>query len=389
MRTHELVKQELLARLGSQWQVDQWLPPVSELAKILSAGHVSTHRALQSLAEEGYLLPLRGKGTKILRAKATSKATSTAAQTIPLGVRPKVAILRTRHTDAMVHRMVDAFIDAAKPMNPDYVFAWQEGKGESPVLNETADVAVLFNPILGDDLKTIWPRVNHVMMVSTGLPEAARYPSRADLITIDQQYAGYLAGNCLREAGCRSVCFLGCSSEPQHYDATSQARLQGFEEAWGNQLDSEHLMYGRFYSPRTGDHALKHWRNLSPRPDAICAASDELALGILAEAVMEGSKPGVDFQLVSIDGQHRARSASGFALTTVQLPADAMGRQAAKLLKQRVVEGETEPMRITLGCQLLTGQTVKSMVGNASSSAHTDTNDSSPAESPASINSAD
>lgn len=162
MRTHELVKQELLARLGSQWQVDQWLPPVSELAKILSAGHVSTHRALQSLAEEGYLLPLRGKGTKILRAKATSKATSTAAQTIPLGVRPKVAILRTRHTDAMVHRMVDAFIDAAKPMNPDYVFAWQEGKGESPVLNETADVAVLFNPILGDDLKTIWPRVNHV-----------------------------------------------------------------------------------------------------------------------------------------------------------------------------------------------------------------------------------
>ena len=58
------------------------------------------------------------------------------------------------------------------------------------------------------------------------------------------------------------------------------------------------------------------------------------------------------------DGQDRGRNASGFPLTTVQMPADIMGRQAARMLRQRLLEGETAAMRIVLTCSIYKGMTV-------------------------------
>lgn len=375
----QIARQELLKRLGTQWPVGQWLPPVPILARVLGVGQVNAHRAVVALTREGYLLPRRGRGTRVLQAPGYGdREGSTSAliqpgqeqQSVPLVTRPvDIAIVRSRTTDPLVHRMVDAFLDASRSLNPHYSFVLLEPAVERIQLQSPVDVAVLFNTPQADDLSGVWPQANHVIRVASGMPgdpALLQEQYRADLVTVDQRLAGYLAGRCLRDAGCRQACFIG-RKPPGHsrYDETSTLRLRGFEAAWGHKLTPEHLMYGRFYGSVTGKHAFDRWLRLSPRPDGIFAASDELALGWLTAAMMQGYKFGEDFHLVGVDGQERARRMSGVPLTTVEVPADAMGRQAARLLRQRLLEGETQPMRVVMSCNLFRGQTVR-LPGSAS-----------------------
>lgn len=366
-----LVKAELLKRLGRQWMVGQWLPPVRDLAKALDAGHVSTHQALVELAQEGYVLPLRGKGTRVM--KAGTDVVPAAVQSGDWGQAqqlagmaaldrpPRIAIIRQRQTDPMIHRMIDACMEAAKPMAPQFSFVLVEGAEEQPRLTEPMDAAVVFIPWLKEDWSALLPHARHVVHVTTGAGKRSLRHERVDRVTVDQKHVGYLAGMHLREMGWESAVYLGKRmTGKSRYDVTSLKRLRGFESALGRRLPQEHLMYGHFYGPVTGQYAFQRWFNLTPRPQAIFAASDELACGFLAAAIMQGLKPGVDFQLIGVDGQDRGRNASGFPLTTVQMPADIMGRQAARMLRQRLLEGETAPMRVVLTCSMYRGQTVSS-----------------------------
>lgn len=372
-----MVRQDLLRRLGTQWVEGQWLPPVAELAKILQAGHGSTHRALRELAREGYLLPLRGKGTRVLKGVPESERPSAAPAasqsqsvclpgTAQLKHRPLVAIVRSQHTDPMIHRMIDAFMESAKPMDPLLSFVVTTGQEEPWRLPHAVDAVVAFNQpggTFGDDLRTF---ARHIVSVTTAAPSDQLRRHDADVVTIDQHSCGRLAAQCLRDAGWDLACFIGRRDESGEYDATSLARLRGFEAGWGERLADECLMYGRFYGPKTGRHGFLRWTRLTPRPQGIFAASDELAMGVLSAAVLEGLRPGVDFQLVGVDGQERARNATGFPLTSIQMPADAMGRQAARLLRQRLLEGETHAMQVVLQCSLFKGMTVRPAGAKAS-----------------------
>lgn len=394
----DVARRELLRRLGTQWVVGQWLPRVSELARILNAGHVSTHRAVAQLAREGYLLPLRGKGTRVLKAGPASAAAKTdvagggvrvvppAATTASTEMRlpgiapptrsPRIAIIRMRNTDPLIHRMVDACMEAARPMNPQFNFVLIDAPGQQAVLSERVDAAVAFNLFYSDGLEGVFSHTDCVVRVATGLPRRSDR-AKCDVVTVNQRQVGYLAGRCLRDAGCDSVCFIGARwRDGQGYDLTSKARLAGFEAGWGEPVDPEHLMYGQFYGPKTGRHGFLRWTRLSPRPQGIFAASDELAVGVLGAAVMAGMKPGVDFQLVGVDGQERFRNATGFPLTSIQMPADAMGRQAARMVRQRLLEGEPDAMRVVLSCSLYKGLTVLPRVAHTAGPA-TDAGDSS------------
>jgi DNA-binding LacI/PurR family transcriptional regulator len=372
----QIARQELLRRLGVQWAVGQWLPSVAELARLLGAGHVSTHRAVVQLAREGYLLPLRGKGTRVLKAGPTSAGTRqtrnpgsrvslispAAAASFPPGIAPptrspQIAIVRSAITDPMIHRMIDAFMEAAKPMGPQFRFLLTDGREEVWQLPEPVDAAVLFNQPPNTFPGDLAARAKQLISVMTGTPSAELWRLGADVVTIDQQTVGRLAGQRLRQSGCECVCYIGRYCEPGRYDATSLARLRGFEEGWGEPLADEYQMFGRWYGPKTGRQGYLRWTKLSPRPQGIFAASDELAMGVLGAAVMEGLRPGIDFQLVGVDGQERSRNATGFPLTSVQMPVDAMGRQAARLLRQRLLEGETQAMHVALGCTLFAGLT--------------------------------
>ncbi len=97
-----------------------------------------------------------------------------------------------------------------------------------------------------------------------------------------------------------------------------------------------------------GAAAAGHLLDRAPRPTAICALSDVLALGVLDALRERGLRPGRD---VSVTGFDDIPEAAGARLTTVRQPALHKGRVAGGLL----LDPPTDPAarRVTLPTRLI------------------------------------
>jgi len=78
--------------------------------------------------------------------------------------------------------------------------------------------------------------------------------------------------------------------------------------------------------------------------EAIIAANDAVAMGILRAAHEQGRVPGHDFGLISFDDHPEARLQG---LTSLHPPLEAMGREAARLMA-RALQGDVIPLHVSL-----------------------------------------
>jgi DNA-binding LacI/PurR family transcriptional regulator len=349
IRTCQLAEAELRRRLGSQWPVGAWLPPLQELARILNSGQVNTQRAVASLAGQGYLLSLRGKGTLVRRLPAPEPVASEVMQPSR-----RFTLVHSHNTDPLIMRMVQACQQELAPVARRVDRISVDIQSPPSMMLDPMDGMVLFSP--GPSVNQLSHAARHCVTVASWLPDGDDSRGHSDLITVDQEHGGYLAGRLLRQIGCQLSCFIGRSEASAVYDANSQARLRGFERGFGQTIDSDRLMYGRYYGPLTGSHAFGRWFKLDPRPTAVFAVSDEIAVGFLMAAMSQGLTPGVDFHLVGFDGQERGKLPET-TLTTIAAPAIAMGKLAARLLLQRLDDPTPPPMKIALQPSLFLGQT--------------------------------
>ena len=76
------------------------------------------------------------------------------------------------------------------------------------------------------------------------------------------------------------------------------------------------------------------------RPDAICAANDLLALGVLQALTRAGVRVAADIALIGYDDIYFAASAA-IPLTAVRQPAWERGRSAAELLMAEIDAGSS------------------------------------------------
>ncbi len=88
------------------------------------------------------------------------------------------------------------------------------------------------------------------------------------------------------------------------------------------------------------------------RPDAIFAANDLMALGVLQAAREAGLDVPEDVAVVGMDDTELASTAWP-PLTSVNLAAQERGRMAADLLLDRLADPERDPQRVTLEPQLV------------------------------------
>lgn len=94
------------------------------------------------------------------------------------------------------------------------------------------------------------------------------------------------------------------------------------------------------------------WLHLDAPPTAIVCANDDLALAILRVAADQGRHVPEDLSVIGIDNLLSAAEYSP-ALTSVDIPAEQLGRQALRLLL-RLLEGkETEPVIVVPATQLM------------------------------------
>ncbi|HKU19550.1 MAG TPA: LacI family DNA-binding transcriptional regulator [Terriglobales bacterium] len=162
---------------------------------------------------------------------------------------------------------------------------------------------------------------------------------KGDSITVDNAEGAYQATRYLLELGHRRIAAI----TGQLHVTSAVERLKGFKRAvreFGINLAPEYIQEGRF-DRLSGYEKSLMLLQFSPRPTAIFAANDLVALGVLAAMRELGLRCPEEVSLTGFDDLEMA-SFTNPALTTVAQPAYQMGARAAALLFERL-GGENLP----------------------------------------------
>ena len=172
---------------------------------------------------------------------------------------------------------------------------------------------------------------------------------KGDSVTVGNEEGAYQAIRYLLELGHRRIaCIAG-----QLHVTSGVERLKGFKRALreaGISIAPEYIQEGRFDRLSGYEKALMLLQ-FSPRPTAIFAANDLVALGVLAALRELGLRCPEDVSLVGFDDLELA-SFTNPALTTVAQPAYQMGARAAALLFERLGGKDVPTQRIVMKATL-------------------------------------
>ena len=154
--------------------------------------------------------------------------------------------------------------------------------------------------------------------------------SEMPFVDVDNAAAARTAVEHLIRLGHRRI---ACITNGPPEDAASAARLEGYQlalEYAGITFDAQLVRYGDF-EERSGTDAMLDLLALTPRPSAAFVASDEVALGALKAVRARGLRVPDDIALVGFDDLPISEFVDP-ALTTMRVPARAIGAQAAVML---------------------------------------------------------
>ena len=132
-------------------------------------------------------------------------------------------------------------------------------------------------------------------------------------------------------------------------------RMQGYKDVlarYGVPFDPSLIIQRRNPNYQEGKQAMNQLLALPQRPTAIFCTSDELALGGLAALREHGLRVPQDLSLIGADNIE-ACSYSDPPLTTVNIPAEEMGRKSIELLLEMIETGDHTPRQYALETNLI------------------------------------
>nr|WP_246373572.1 LacI family DNA-binding transcriptional regulator [Gluconacetobacter tumulicola] len=186
----------------------------------------------------------------------------------------------------------------------------------------------------------------------TGLPyvQVLRHVSQTAGDYVGPDYAGGtdLAVTHLVRHGRKRIVFLG------GYPVNSAAceRLDGFQRALRRHRLESDLIIPTDLDNLSDFGALESMMASSSPPDAAICYNDMVALSFMGKLLSEGALPGRDFAVIGADNLPQA--ATSFpALTTIVTDPAGVGRNAARLLLDRIAEPRVSNMRILVSGQLM------------------------------------
>jgi LacI family transcriptional regulator len=156
-------------------------------------------------------------------------------------------------------------------------------------------------------------------------------PLPLDNIYVDNTSAAHAATTYLIEHGHRRIAMLAGRSGPQ------QARVRGYRQALAEHGIPEDgtLIQGSGFREDDGYHDMRRILEREPRPTAVFAANDLIAMGALIALREAGLTVPDDMAIVGFDDIPAARLVSP-PLTTVSQFAEQLGRRAAEMLFERL-----------------------------------------------------
>ena len=197
-------------------------------------------------------------------------------------------------------------------------------------------------------------RVDGVVWAPRDVPGAApdlptvtvdRTAEGCDGVVSDHRGTGRVLAHHLRAAGrTRPVVLHGPSRVP-----SARERSAGFREAWQGEVAYEAEVP---FDHRLPDEVRAVLTDGAVAFDAVVCANDAIALGVLRVMHRSGRRVPDDVAVVGVDDIAFAELAEP-ALTTVRQPLEALGREAVRLLIERIDGHAGPPRQLTLPVRLI------------------------------------
>jgi len=208
-----------------------------------------------------------------------------------------------------------------------------------------------------DSLDFLIRRNMPVVLIDRDIPNV-----EVDAVLTDHQLGGFLATRHLLELGHKRIaCIAGPSSI-----TPSAERITGYRKALeeaGLAPDEDLILRGDYHS-RSGMEITQVILRMDPRPTAIFALNDLMALGALRAAAEAGySVPG-DLAVVGYDDLEIARFTTP-PLTTIAQPKKEIGAQAIQLLVDRMSRKSRAPSRLVLPPELIVRRSTQQSIEEA------------------------
>lgn len=196
-----------------------------------------------------------------------------------------------------------------------------------------------------DSLDFLVRRNMPVVMIDRDVPNV-----EVDAVLTDNQLGGFLATRHLLELGhTRIACIAGPSSI-----TPSSERMIGYRKALeeaGIPYDEDLVVRGDYHA-QSGMEITHSLLKTNPRPTAIFALNDLMALGALRAAAEAGYTIPRDLAVVGYDDLEIAHF-SNPPLTTISQPKKEIGVQAINLLVDRMTHKSRSPSRLVLAPELI------------------------------------
>jgi LacI family transcriptional regulator len=200
-----------------------------------------------------------------------------------------------------------------------------------------------------------------VVMIDRDLPNV-----EVDAVLTDHQLGGYLATHHLIELGHKRIaCIAGPSSI-----TPSAERITGYRKALeeaGLPCDENLILRGDYHA-QSGMEITQLILKMDPRPTAIFALNDLMALGALRAAAEAGYSVPRDLAVVGYDDLELARFTTP-PLTTIAQPKKEIGAQAVTLLVDQMTRKNRVPNRVVLAPALIIRRSTKELDQFTASSA--------------------
>jgi LacI family transcriptional regulator len=193
-----------------------------------------------------------------------------------------------------------------------------------------------------------------VVMIDRDIPNV-----EVDAVLTDNQLGGFLATRHLIEIGHKHIaCIAGPSSI-----TPSAERIIGYRRALeqaGLPYDETLILRGDYHA-QSGMEIAHSILKLEPRPTAIFAMNDLMALGALRAAAEAGYSVPKDLAVVGYDDLELAHFTNP-PLTTIAQPKKQIGARAIDLLVERIAHKDRPPSRLVLPPELIVRRSTQSIV---------------------------
>ena len=176
------------------------------------------------------------------------------------------------------------------------------------------------------------------------------FEAEKSFVVIDDERGGFLATRHLIEQGYESIGFIGSTNQA----SATGARFRGYQlafEKFGIPLNKDYIIAGEF-KWEVDHRIITEMITQKKVPRSIFAENDFMALGIIQRIQETGLKIPEDIAIVGFDDILFANF-PGISLTTIRQPKYEMGKIAAKILMDQIINKCHDPKRIIIEPELV------------------------------------